>query len=300
MLFAGRLSVLGGLYGLDSEFDVIHAASLFLHSSHGTGPDLSQSGPNGPSIFPFTSLGLRLKLVPCAPLALQLAVLEGVPGLPNEPGVVRIRLSPEDGLLIAAEAAYLFWRRSTVDPRQELRRHASRRAGVPFLARVAVGAWTYTETFDDLTAIEDSGRPLQRAGSRGAYALAEGQVFCEAADPAQGLVLHARAGVASERVNRFGAYTGAGAVYTGLVAGRSVDRLGLGIATAYNGDAYKAKRRRSGEAVEAAEVNIELTYQASMTTWLSVQGDAQYIVNPNTDPALADAVVIAVRVLVAP
>jgi porin len=48
-----------GLYDLNSEFDVIEAAALFLNPSHGIGPDFAQSGRNGPSIFPVTSLAIR-------------------------------------------------------------------------------------------------------------------------------------------------------------------------------------------------------------------------------------------------
>jgi porin len=300
VLFEGHVSVLGGLYGLDSEFDVIETASLLINSSHGTGPDLAQSGKNGPSIFPFTSPGLRLRLASGFPFSLQLAVLDGVPGRPDEPSGVHIDFGPDDGLLIVTEAAYLFQRDAEpAGRRRELRsRHVSRTSSVPFRARVAAGAWTYTGTFDDLAAVDGSGDTLPRTGSRGLYALTEGQVFQEPGDPAQGLALYARTGVASERVNRFGAYAGAGAVYTGPFAGRDEDQVGLGVAAAFNGASYKRARRRSGEAVDGAEVNLELTYLAPVVPWLALQGDVQYVVDPDTDPDLANAVVIAVRLLI--
>jgi len=53
LLLDARLSVLAGLYSLDSEFNVVRAAALFLNSSHGTGAPLALSGRNGPSIFPY-------------------------------------------------------------------------------------------------------------------------------------------------------------------------------------------------------------------------------------------------------
>ena len=56
---AERASIKFGLYDLNSEFDAIEAAALFINPSHGIGPDFSQSGRNGPSIFPLTSLALR-------------------------------------------------------------------------------------------------------------------------------------------------------------------------------------------------------------------------------------------------
>jgi porin len=52
-------SVRFGLYDLNSEFDSIDTTSLFITPSQGIGPDLSQTGEHGPSIFPETSFGVR-------------------------------------------------------------------------------------------------------------------------------------------------------------------------------------------------------------------------------------------------
>ena len=46
-----------GLIDLNSELDVNETGALFINSSHGIGPDFSQVGENGPSIFPITGLG---------------------------------------------------------------------------------------------------------------------------------------------------------------------------------------------------------------------------------------------------
>lgn len=61
-----RLSVLAGLYDLNSEFYVTDASTMFVHPALGIGTELSQSGRNGPSIFPTTSVGLRLRVEPAA------------------------------------------------------------------------------------------------------------------------------------------------------------------------------------------------------------------------------------------
>ena len=58
-----RLSVKAGLYDLNSEFDALDAAGLFVSSPHGIGTDFAQSGRNGPSIFPSTSLATRVQAV---------------------------------------------------------------------------------------------------------------------------------------------------------------------------------------------------------------------------------------------
>ena len=63
--FGDRMSLLFGLYDLNSEFDSIDTASLFINSSHGIGPDFSQSGQNGPSILPDHIAGIALQIRAC-------------------------------------------------------------------------------------------------------------------------------------------------------------------------------------------------------------------------------------------
>ena len=59
-----RVSLLVGLYDLNSEFDANGTAGFFINSSFGIGAELGASGLNGPSIFPVTSLGTRLRWCP--------------------------------------------------------------------------------------------------------------------------------------------------------------------------------------------------------------------------------------------
>ncbi|MCG8505052.1 MAG: carbohydrate porin, partial [Sphingomonadales bacterium] len=56
-----KASIKIGLYDLNSEFDALETAGLFINSAHGIGSDIGLTGENGPSIFPVTSLGARLE-----------------------------------------------------------------------------------------------------------------------------------------------------------------------------------------------------------------------------------------------
>lgn len=49
-----------------------------------------------------------------------------------------------------------------------------------------------------------------------------------------------------------------------------------------------------------AEVNVEATYAASVTDWLTVVGDVQYVFNPDMDPSIPDALIGGIRVMVEP
>ena len=77
-----------GPYDLNTEFDSTETAGLFL---------------NGPTIFPVTSLALRLRTEIGNAAYGQLAVLDGVPGDPADPESNKIDLSSDDGALLVLE-----------------------------------------------------------------------------------------------------------------------------------------------------------------------------------------------------
>ena len=282
--FGDRLSVLAGLYDLNTEFDVIGTGALFINSSHGIGPDFSQSGLNGPSIFPVTSLGVRARWMVHQDLYVQAVALDGVPGDPENPRGTHIRLRDEDGLLLTSELVYM----PTSEP------WSSRWSPPASWLKVAVGGWAYTGTFLDVEAEAD----IRHRGTYGLYALAEGTLYREAEDPVQGLAGFVRAGLADARVNRFGAYIGAGIVYTGLLPALPDDQMGLAVALAYNGGPYKRSLRRAGRTVDTAEANLELTYAHTFSARLAVQLDLQYVINPDTEPSRRNSLSPAFRVQV--
>lgn len=89
-----------GPYDLNSEFDAIVTAGLFINSSHGIGADFGQSGRAGPSIFPVTSLAARFEMAINDQSRLRYAMLDGVPGDPNDPSKSKIDLGGGDGVRI--------------------------------------------------------------------------------------------------------------------------------------------------------------------------------------------------------
>lgn len=63
-------------------------------------------------------------------------------------------------------------------------------------------------------------------------------------------------------------------------------------------EAIRTISRAAAAPVKDAETAIELTYSDTLTRRISVQPDIQYIVNPGTDPALDDAVIIGGRLTI--
>src|SRR5258706_709808 len=76
-LFRDQLSILIGRYDLNTEFYRLRSAGLFLNSSFGIGPEFSQSGRSGPSIFSHTSPGVRIAWKPARGVVFRAATLHG-------------------------------------------------------------------------------------------------------------------------------------------------------------------------------------------------------------------------------
>ncbi len=279
-LFDDKLSVLAGLYDLNSEFDAIETAGLFFNSSHGIGPDFSQSGQNGPSIFPTTSAGIRVKIQPTESWYFQAVVLDGVPGDPENPRGTHSRFDKDDGALLTVEIAWLTGTGEESD--------------APY-GKTALGVWRYTEDFDDLRDVDASGNPVKRSGNGGVYLLAERSVYREKNDSSQGLAVYGRYGIADDDVNQFDSYLGGGLVYTGLIPGRDEDQAGLSVAVAHNGNKFKRASKDAGASVNSSETTLELSYRAQVNPWFAIQPDIQYVIHPGTDPAVDDAFVIGTR-----
>jgi porin len=107
-----------------------------------------------------------------------------------------------------------------------------------------------------------------------------------------------RFGVANDDINPLSSFFGATLVATGLIADRPNDQLGVAVAMANAGRAYRTTIADAGGDPAHQEINFELTYYADVTEWLSVQPDLQWIVNPSADSAIDDALVAGLRVQV--
>lgn len=267
-----KVSLLAGLYDLNSEFYVTDSSGLFINSTFGIGTEMAQSGQTGPSIFPVTSLAARLKIAMGDECYLQVAVLDGVPGDPDEPRGTHINLHDNDGALLVAEGGL-----------------ASDARG-----KLAVGVWHYTEESDDVLDVDPiTGDPL-RDNNQGIYVIGEHSIYTEEGSEDQGATAFVRFGFADEDVNQFDFAWATGFTYTGLFPTRDEGQFGIGINGAHNSDKF----REAAGVSDGAETVIEVTYSDMLTPWLAVQPDMQYVINPGTDPSVDDAVVWGVRMTV--
>ncbi len=290
-------SLLAGIYDLNSEFYRLAAAGLFQNSSFGVGPEFAQSGVEGPSIFPRTSAGLRLAVKPSADTVVRAALLDGVPVV--RPDGSRASFRGGDGLLMVGEFAWLSRGGGEAGMSQPATRDRIGRFSslAPYDHKLAIGAWRYTGRYPDLGDVDAAGAPLSRRGSSGAYVVGERLLTGGDAGTRGRLAAFAQAGMADARTNRFGRYLGAGIVGSGWGPMNDGDQLGLSVAHARNGNHYLSSQSASG--VRRAETTFELSYLMQLSKYVTVQPDLQYVVHPNSDPSLSNALVLQIRFEVA-
>ena len=291
-LFGNRFSALFGRYDLNSEFYRLQSASLFLNSSFGIGPEFSQSGQNGPSIFPFTSVGGRFAIKPIQEVVFRTAVLDGVPV--ERPNGARQAFAKGDGALIVTEVAYLYRPVGSEQPRTREFRIGRNCCGT-YTGKLAFGGWYYTASFDDLTRVEPDGSPEQRHGSGGLYTLADWTVYHDGNDSDRQATLFGQFGIGDRHVNRFAYYTGGGLTFSGFIPSRKDDEFGVAVAAAHNGTPFIKAQHDQGISNRRSEITVELTYLAQFGAHLAIQPDFQFVFNPNTDPRIKNAVAFILR-----
>ncbi|HEX7695676.1 MAG TPA: carbohydrate porin [Sphingomonas sp.] len=253
----GGVRAKAGLIDLNSEFDVQSVGGLFLNSSFGIAPDYSQSGLNGPSIFPITAPGLVVAIEKSR-WTLRTAIFDAEPGDPVHPHRTLPGPFFRDGGLLASEG--------------ELK--------VGSGGELQVGAWLYTTRFDRL-----DGRGRSR--SAGAYVQYE-QTFI-GNDRTGALRGWVRAGRAAKKVNEIGTYIGGG-----LSWGTDGRSYGVAVAHARLGDPGVQALSIGAVRAHRAETAIELTATRKLSRWLMLQPDLQYVRHPGWR-AIPDALVLGLR-----
>lgn len=249
-----KLSILAGLHDLNSEFYVTDTSGLFLNPTYGIGTEMAATGDNGPSIFPVTSLGVRVAVQPTDNTYVMAAIYDGVPGDTDNPRGTHIQIDENDGALLVGEAGV----------RDDTFGH------------FGIGAWKYTakrpDQFD----------PALMKHSQGLYALADTSLYNQ---DGRNLSAFARVGFTAGDVEQFKSNWSVGVVASGFVATRPDSQIGFAVSRNRNADKFKDVNAP----VDSHETQYELTYSDKLMPWLTIQPDLQYTVNPGTDPAADNA-----------
>ena len=264
--FDGEGGFKTGVVDLNTEFDVQTTAALFLNSAFCIGPDFSQSGRNGPSVFPSTGLGLVGWWLPGDHWQLKAGLFEGTPGDPNHPGRTNFIFSGDEGVLAVLEARYHL----TPD----------------FV--FGGGTWRYSASFD---AIDPARGRIW--GNAGYYAIADGLLWAAPEGDKAGLSGWVRAGFADDRINAIAAAVSGGLVYTAPF-GRMTDQMGISFASVRFG---QPARQAANGALGASESVVETSYSFNINSHLTLQPDIQYVISPRGVSANGNALVVGSRVI---
>jgi len=257
--FDDHLAILLGLYDLNSEFYVTEASSIFIQPTFGIGAELAATGVNGPSVFPTAAFGMRVKAETDSGYYFQVVTLDAVAGDPNNQQGTHIQFNKGEGALNVAEAAM---------PLSHTEKTST--------DKLAIGVWRYTARFDDLT-----DTTIKRI-SRGYYVMLEKSLIRKSERNQSSISSFVRAGKNDGDTSQFDMSWSAGLVFSGLLAGRDQDQLGIAIAQERNAEKYRAQPTNSQVLNERS---LALTYRYQAMHGLVLQPMVHYLLNHSSDPA---------------
>ncbi|MEW5686696.1 MAG: carbohydrate porin [Pseudomonadota bacterium] len=263
-LLDGAASVRAGLYDLNSEFYTTEASDLLISPPFGIGSELASTGPNGPSIFPLTSVAARVRLGGETGLYGQAAVLSAKASSIDGDNV---QLTLDRGAILIAEAG-----------------HVGR-------VRVAGGAWTYTARQDDIRDVTPAGDP-RRSDAYGAYVLGEGRIA--GAEDGSRTTAFARVGLSDGDTSPFSGGWQAGLRWDQVFESRPDSAISVGLHQGRLSKKFRANGRDDGLDLGKAESGLEITYSDTIGR-LSIQPDLQVIHNPGGEKNRRKAVIAGIR-----
>ncbi|MBM2814744.1 MAG: hypothetical protein HW421_1506 [Ignavibacteria bacterium] len=280
-LLNDKLSILLGMFDLNTHYDVKIVESLFINPSHGIGTDFSQSGRNGPSVFPSASLGIRLRATPLKNNYIQFAVLDGVPGHPNDPNGTYINLDKSDGLLVCCELGYVKGNKKCIISCDDDDKHQ------PY-TKLGIGTWFYTQGLYHV---------LKNPDNWGFYLLLEQDIYQDETNPSERLSITGRFGIADDRVNQFDNFISGSISFNGIFTDSDRDQLGFAFSYAHNSYLFRTEREQKGLNTDDFEKIYELTYKYLITANIGIQPDIQYIISPSKLEYPAKPLIFGVRLI---
>jgi len=278
-LFGDMVNLRIGQFAADEEFATSDVADVFLNSTFGWPGVFGTDLPNGGPAYPFSTPGLRVRVNLDDEAGIQSAVFSGNPlGHNANPGGIHF---PIDGVFAVVEAHY-----STMPGKDD--------AGLG--GNFKIGGWYNSLHFDDLH-LDDTGQslaspissgvPATHAGNYGLYALVDHQLYRVPGTADGGLSGFARfATTPQQNRNALYVHADAGLIWKGTFPGRKDDTVGVAFVWSNVSHALRSLRMDTnfftGEEapIQSAEMVLELTYQAPITPWLTVQPDFQYVIHP--------------------
>lgn len=265
-----------GQQSIDNEFIVSTYSVLFVNTMAGwplvPSADLYGGGP----AYPLSSPGIRLRAEPAGNWTVLAGAFDDNPGggafdddaqqLDHNGALFNLNT----GALLIAELQY-----------------AVKLGGLA--GTYKIGGWYDTGFFPDqrfgtdglpLASPNSNGAPLMHKGNYNLYAVMDQTVWQSTSDSSRSMNVFGRIMGAPDDQNLIDFFFNGGITVTSPLPGRDNDQAGIDFGLGKVSDRTADADRAAGLPAQGTEELIELTYQAQVTPWLTMQPDAQYIVNP--------------------
>ena len=282
-----RASLRAGLLAADTEFFTSNSASLFLNGTFGAFTLIGSNFTNAP-VYPLADPGVRLYVQPTSKFYLRAAVFGmdsgSDPAGNNEHGT-HFHINDSDGALMMYELGYLVNQSPNDRGLVGTYKVGSiiQRGGYP--------------TWDSQARATLGTGELSKTGTNYAfYVVADQEIYKHG-----GATISAffRGGFAPSSYSYVDGYFDAGFNFTGFIPHRPLDVGGIAIARSAISKKFSDADVLQGNPPDTSETVIEATYRVNVSPWLSIQPDAQYIVNPSGVKGSRDAFVIGLRTTIA-
>jgi porin len=267
----GNTNILFGIYDLETEFGITRPMDIFFNGGYAWTFTLDQSGQNGASTYPNTTLALRVVQKINEHWSFQAAILNGVPDSVKRPDVNAVNLNRTNGALLIGEVDYTPTRTT----------------------KILAGYWAYTGRFDAINQTDASGMQRQVYGSHGGYIGGATRLYSQTAR--RGLDGFLNIGIAGSKTNEVDRSVNMGLTYTGLFDARPYDRMGIAVSIVHASNSFRDLQIAEGNRFRNYETNFELTWRAPITKWLTVQPDIQYFINPGMTGTLKNDLLFLVH-----
>jgi porin len=295
--FNDQLSLLAGIYPIDSEFFAVESASVLIHPTFGTPGDLAQTYV--PSVFNTAAPALRAKwLSEDRSLYGMAAVVNGVAGDPGDPKAYFFKATSGGGAFVIGEfgwkpreAGITLKPVEPVDtvPTDELYDYERFQPE----GKYALGLWRYSKPPPEQYAVDANGGPAQDH-AQGGYVLAENTLF-GLGEKGRDVSAFARYSWSNGLATAIDRTWNVGVRVRGPLASRPDDVLVIGAVYGGLSSGYRSTQAADGSATAASENVVEITWRAAVSRYFAVQPVAQWIRHPGGGADTERATLFGVR-----
>jgi porin len=285
-----------GQQSLDMEFMTSTYSALFANAAFGWPALPANNMYVGGPAFPMSSLGARLRLQPTSAITFLGGVFNDNPNGRTFTDNSQVAGAAQSGTRFNMNTGALFIGELQYAINQPGNGDTDRGAGSKGLpGTYKIGGWYDSGTFPDqryddtglsLADPASSGVARQHRGNWAVYGVIDQMVWRPSADSPQsvGVFFRATGGPGDRDLLNFS--MDAGATMKAPIPGRDDDTVGIGVGLAnFSSSAVDLTRDLAGGIgaypIRGAETFLEITYQAVVTPWLTVQPDFQYFFTPS-------------------